>query len=75
MAAVVSIMYKDDTDNIREISCNYAKVRDGCLQIAHYPKEDEHIFEMEYIPLHMISWISVKTSKGEDREDETVYNS
>jgi hypothetical protein len=73
MAAKVEIIYRVNlgcTNAEEKIPCNYAKIKEGCLQIAHEPKEGESEYVSTYIPLDLLQHITIHTDKSDRRNHD-----
>ena len=62
MGATVEITFQG-IDVEEKIECNYAKVKDGCVMIAHHAEKDSKTYVSEYIPLAELIRIKITTDK------------
>ena len=59
MGATVEITHMNMEEDT--IECNFAKVKDGCLVIAHNSSKDDKRYVSDYIPLFMLQKIRIIT--------------
>jgi len=64
MGATVELTFHDNNDEI--VECNYAKVKDSCVMIAHHAKKESKTYVSEYIPLLQLKRVKITTDKKEE---------